>query len=58
MSVTQHARTTFVTRAFSARAYPSGRHDGVWAPQRVGARVEPAHDEKREPAHDAIERKG
>jgi hypothetical protein len=42
-----------VTCARDARAYPLRRPDGVWAPQRVSARIKSAHDERRiESAHD------
>jgi hypothetical protein len=38
------SRSTIVTRALDARAYPTGRPSAVAAPQRVGARMKSAHD--------------
>jgi hypothetical protein len=43
-----HAPMAFVTRELDPQAYPSRCHDGVRAPARVDARVEPAHDAGRE----------
>jgi hypothetical protein len=43
---------THVARGLVPRADPSGRRDGMWAPQRVDPRGKPG-DDRREFGHDA-----
>jgi hypothetical protein len=45
MVSSDHAKSLIVARGLDPRAYPPRHPDRVWAPLRVDARHEAAHDE-------------